>query len=1049
MSTQSTLVTGVLPPPDWENQNLLHRHRLPARSHFALYADSRTAAQGGGSPLELSLNGAWRFDYAPSPVNAPQGFEATGYDDSAWGLMPVPGHWQMNGYGAPHYTNVIYPFAIDPPHIPSENPTGSYRRTFTLPVDWARDGNILRFDGVDSAFEVWLNGVYVGFSKGSRMPAEFDVSAHLQAGENLLAVRVYQWSDASYIEDQDMWWLSGIFRDVTLLHQPAGAIWDVEVDTHLQEGNRSATVDVQVTLSASDAKGDGVAVRLLGADGATVAEGRVDAASEEKDGMRVASVSLAVDAPRLWNAETPHLYTAIIEAFDAEGNVTCATRQRVGIRSVTIVKERMLVNGAPVKLRGVNRHEHHPEYGRALPREYMLQDVLLMKQYNINTVRTSHYPPHPYFLDLCDEYGLYVIDEADLECHGMGMVEPAYALSHDPAWETAYIDRAVRLVERDKNHPSIILWSLGNESGFGVNHEAMAAWIRERKPGFLIHYESDRFGKVADVISQMYTPSPNVEAFGVGAGDVGDDTPWSQRLPLETFVDKPFFLCEFAHAMGNGPGALLEYWESIEKHDRLLGGCVWEWLDHGMAAYTPEGRLYYKYGGDFGEEPHDNNFVCDGLLFPDRTPSPGLFEYKKVIEPVHLVDSKVTRGENGHFTIAATIVNRYDFLSLEHLHVEWELTEDGIPVQTGSMAAPGIAPRQQGTVTIECSVPAPRPGAEYCLTLRFLIANERQWKPWAPNDHEVAFAQVRLGKLLPAVAHVAASSAKWTIQDRESRLPLHSDVTDIVFDKARGEIVAWVHKGVSLLERGPRMTLWRAPIDNEARGGGGDLEAEWRKAYLHLERQRLDAFTWKQMDDSTVRVVSQIAIAPPVFTGVFDCTLEYLLSADGAITLSVSGTPRGKWPRLLPRIGVEMQLPKRLDRVQWLGLGPNETYADSKQAGRFGLWKSTIAQMETPYVRPQESGNHTETHWVALQNREGAGLLVQGDPTIDFGAHRYTTAVIDAAMHTTDLVVDDTISLHVDWKQHGLGTASCGQPVLPQYELVTQPFAYQFMLRPL
>ncbi|MEJ2748903.1 MAG: glycoside hydrolase family 2 TIM barrel-domain containing protein, partial [Anaerolineae bacterium] len=599
--------------PDWENPQILQRHRLPSRARFAPYPDEPTALSGAGSPWEISLNGLWRFHYALSPIEAPQNFADAAYDDGDWAQMPVPGHWQLNGYGAPQYTNVIYPFVIDPPRVPSENPTGSYRRRFYLPADWSDRRHILRFDGVDSAFEVYVNGRFAGFSKGSRMAAEFDVTDTVRAGENLLAVRVYQWNDGSYLEDQDMWWLSGIFRDVTLLSTLPLALWDMAVDPGLADDGRSASLTVCAIVQTGSTMRPRLEMKLL--DGNRNEVKGVAAGSEIEARTETAELVLTADvaAPHLWSADDPYLYTLLLTLRDDMGAVVAVVPQKIGFRRVEVQGARLLVNGTAVKLRGVNRHEHHPDYGRALPYATMLEDVLLMKRHNINTVRTSHYPPHPHFLDLCDAYGLYVIDEADLECHGLRHVARPFFLSDDSDWRDAYVDRMVRLVERDKNHACVILWSLGNESGFGANHEAMAAWLREHYPDFLIHYEGDRFGKVSDVISQMYTAVPEVIAFGQGEGPVGRRTSWSEPVPLAVYADKPFFLCEYAHAMGNGPGGLTGYWDAFWQYDRLLGGCVWEWIDHGIRTTTEDGRSYFGYGGDFGDQPHDDNFVCDGL----------------------------------------------------------------------------------------------------------------------------------------------------------------------------------------------------------------------------------------------------------------------------------------------------------------------------------------------------------------------------------------------------------------------------------------------------
>jgi beta-galactosidase/evolved beta-galactosidase subunit alpha len=1030
--------------PDWENQHILHRNRLPARARFATYPDEPAARAGASSPWELSLNGMWRFHYAPTPTEAPRGYAAATYDDAGWDHLPVPGNWQMHGYGRPHYTNVRYPFAIDPPCVPSDNPTGSYRQHFFVPNEWAGRRFILRFDGVDSAFEVHVNGRYVGFSKGSRVPAEFDVTAHVQPGENLLAVRVYQWSDGSYLEDQDMWWLSGIFRDVTLLAEPPIALWDLSVDAGLHEDLRAATLRVQASvLGIGEQNGQyRLELRLVGPNHQAVQgiEAAVDI--RPQPGAPAAAGLLAeLQAPRLWSADDPALYTLLLTLRDERNEVMWVVPQKVGFRRVEIRGPRLLINGKGIKLRGVNRHEHHPDLGRALPRETMLADVLLMKRHNINTVRSSHYPPHPHFLDLCDAYGLYVIDEADLECHGLLYAQQPFFLSDDPEWCAAYVDRMQRMVERDKNHPCVIMWSLGNESGFGSNHEAMAAWSHERDPSRPVHYEGDRHGKVSDVISQMYTAVPEVLAYGQGEGDVGDDTKWRTRVLLEEYRDKPFFLCEYAHAMGNGPGALTDYWDAFWNYDRLIGGCVWEWLDHGIRTTTPDGRSFFAYGGDFGDEPNDGNFVCDGLLFPDRTPSPGLIEYKKVLEPV-----RVEALELGPESAKLRVHNRYDFLALDHLNAAWQLTEDGVPIGSGKLAIPEVEPGAVAAVEVPYGPLAPLPGAVYHLTFSFTLA---QAPAWAEAGHEVAFAQFELPLVTPpARAIPRATMPALQCREEEMRLHIRGGLSELSFDLARGTIDSWSFAGQPMLLDGPRLSLWRAAIDNEARGGGARVVQEWRERFLHQVQHRLDGLDWEQIDDTAIRVTVDSCIAPPVYQAAFDCRYSYTVFGSGDVFVEVQGTPRGQWPATIPRIGLELTLPGTFDRVTWLGRGPGESYADSKQAARFGLWGASVNELFTPYVRPQENGNHTDTRWVGLRDVRGAGLTAIAEPVLDFSAHRFTTEDLDRAQHSYELTPRPTITLHLDYRQNGLGTGSCGPGVMPTYQLHAGPFVFRVRLRP-
>ena len=605
---------------DWENPQQLSRNREPA--HATLYPFPDETAALSCDRMQSSyfklLNGDWRFWYSAIGDQLPTRFEDPVFDDTGWACLPVPSNWQMHGYGKPHYTNVAYPYPVDPPHVPQENPVGIYRRTFTVPAAWAGQQIFLTFGGVDSAFYVWMNGRMLGYSQGAHMPSEFNITQYLHAGENTLVVQVYQWSDGSYLEDQDMWRLSGIFRDVYLTSTNDLHIHDVRVRTLLDADYTDATLGVQVTLkncSVQTPSGYRVVARLLSHDGIVVAQHDFPELSSLNSGEdTMPEMQIAVQRPHKWNAEEPYLYTLLITLADSAGKTLEVQSLRVGFRQVEVRAQQLLVNGVAIKLKGVDRHDTHPDLGHAVPYESMLQDITLMKQHNINTVRTSHYPNDPRWYDLCDQYGMYIVDEADLECHGFGITGDINEISDDPAWEAAYVDRAERMVERDKNHACIIIWSLGNEAGYGRNHDAMAAWIRAHDPTRLIHYEGAFDAKVVDIVSVMY---PKVD-YLIQQGSKTDDA-------------RPFFMCEYAHAMGNGPGNLKEYWEAIYAHPRLIGGCVWEWVDHGIRQHTSAGEEWFAYGGDFGDLPNDGNFCIDGLNFPDRIPHTGLTEYKKII----------------------------------------------------------------------------------------------------------------------------------------------------------------------------------------------------------------------------------------------------------------------------------------------------------------------------------------------------------------------------------------------------------------------------------
>lgn len=1039
-------------PYDWETQTYLQKNRLAGRSYFIPYAEEETALlfERGNSPFFKLLNGVWKFSYSASPAEAPEGFYEDAYDVGSWDDLPVPSNWQMYGYGHPHYTNVNYPFPVDPPHVPTENPTGCYRRNFFVPDEWLECYVTLRFEGVDSAFHLWVNGVAVGYSQGSRLPSEFDITSYLRPGNNQVAVRVYQWSDGSYIEDQDQWWLSGIFRDVYLLARPKVHAGDIFVRTSFDADYVDASLSVQVSLANTEAattRSGKVSIRLLDEEENPVRLDVVERAFTVAPGSELVLDFLSdVQAPRHWSAEDPYLYRLLVVVYDEEGNVLEVIPQRIGFRSIILKDGVFLVNGAEIKLKGVNRHEHHPDLGRAMPYSAMLKDVVLMKQHNINTVRTSHYPDDPRFLDLCDEYGLYVIDEADLECHGFISLddvradikaiaqerqisfEEAYSIveqkaarwiSDNPEWEAAYVDRAARMVERDKNHACVIMWSLGNESFFGRNHEAMAAWIRAHDSTRLIHYEGDRKAQVADVFSTMYT---SVERL--------------IQLGERTDLDKPHILCEYAHAMGNGPGGFTEYWETIYRYRRLQGGCVWEWCDHGIRQHTADGREYFAYGGDFGDEPNDGNFVIDGLVSADRVPSPGLIEYKKVIEPVKVEALDVSKG-------LLRISNRYDFSTLDHLLCSWSLTREGVLVQQGVLDLPEIPAHESRIVEVPFIRPENQDEWDYWLNLDFTLAFDTRW---ARQGHEIANAQFLVLPQTTTRPFVPSSaSSRLHCHVEGTSLVIQGPEVDVRFNTEYGVLTSWVYEGMQLIEQGPRLMFWRATTDNDR---GESSAREWRPFGLHQLRHRIDSVSWEVINGgSAVKVVVSARIAPPVKSWGIACTYEYIVYGTGDIVIQVKGVPADGGPRTLPRIGLELHLPRQFEHVTWYGRGPGESYADTKQANRVGVYTKTVDDLYTPYTFPQENGNRSEVRWVTVANQRGYGLLAVGMPELNFSLHRYTVEQFEQARHTSELSDSGRLIWHLDYRQQGTGSASCGPDVLPQYELRCEPFQFSLRLR--
>jgi beta-galactosidase/evolved beta-galactosidase subunit alpha len=1020
---------------DWENHTLPNRLRLPARSWF-LHSPSEPLARvalDGVSPWCINLDGRWRFRYDQSPSAAPASFEATDFDDSSWRYIEVPGCWQMQGYGRPQYTNVNYPFPVDPPRVPSDNPTGLYRRRFTLPADWANRRTILRFEGVDSYFEAWVNGSFVGMSKGSRLPSEFDITPHVRSDSNTIVVRVLQWSDGSYLEDQDMWWLSGIFRTVRLLSVPEVSIADFSTRTSFDSSWLDAEVEVSMVIeNAGGAPFKGsIGVSLDGPDGVRVANATTEASVAPGSRIKVPTIAKIPRAEK-WTAETPSLYTIVLELKDSAGTGSDVAAARIGLRTVDVTEGILRVNGTRIVLKGVNRHEHHPDFGRALPFASALRDVELMKQHNINAVRTSHYPDDPRFYDLCDAYGLYVIDEADLECHGMQPLGDWNRLSDDSTWEKAYVDRITRTVERDKNHACVTMWSLGNESGFGHNQEAMADAARSLDPTRPIHYEGDEDAKVVDVVSQMYTSVANVIEAGKGWAVKRDGT----RVRI---AGKPFILCEYAHAMGNGPGGLADYWKAFATSPNLQGGFVWEWLDHGLRKTTPDGRQFFAYGGDFGEDPNDGNFVCDGLLLPDRTPTPGLLELKKVLEPVEVEAHDLVRG-------TVVIRNRQDFLDLSHMTLAWEIDEEGAVVDSGVLALPHVRPGDAAEVTVQYGKPPLRRDAERWLNLHFLL---NRCLPWARAGHELAWAQFRLASDSRSTPLSVRDGCPPRYVETDGLLRVDAGNLEVTFDLAQGTMREAVVGGRAIVLRGPRLIFWRATTDNDRAAWGPERnEVEWRAAGLHHLQHRIDGVSWKRGADGSVKIEIKERIAPPSLSVGFRTRSWYTITPCGDILLETEGAPEGALPAALPRIGLEMFVPGSLDHVQWYGPGPGESYADMHLAAWVGLHVAALADLETPYVLPQENGTRSDARWVALAAGHGPGLMVIGMPRLAFSAHHNTPEEYEAALHTADLVPRDETVLIIDYRQNGIGSASCGPGVLPPYVLSPSLFRFSVLLRP-
>ncbi|MFF0189324.1 glycoside hydrolase family 2 TIM barrel-domain containing protein [Streptomyces sp. NPDC005244] len=955
----------------------------------------------------LSLNGPWRFRLSPT-ASGPEDFAADGFDDHGWDSIPVPSHWVLEGdgaYGRPIYTNIQFPFPIDPPYVPDDNPTGDYRRHFDLPADWSdAERVLLRFDGVESMFRVWVNGVEVGGASGSRLAHEFDVTTAVREGDNTVAVRVHQWSAASYVEDQDQWWLPGIFRDVTLLARPVGGIEDVWLRTGFDGGH--GRIEAEIT---ADASAFPVTLRIpeLDIEHVWTAPGAI--------------APLDVPDARPWSAEEPRLYDATVST--AAETITL----RVGFRTVEIRGDLFLVNGRRVVFHGVNRHEAHPERGRVFDETHAREDLARMKRFNVNAIRTSHYPPHPRLLDLADELGFWVVLECDLETHGFDQVGWAGNPSDDPAWREVYLDRIRRTVERDKNHPGIVIWSLGNEAGTGGNLAAMSAWVHARDAGRPVHYEGDYTGEYTDIYSRMYASVPETEQIGAD----GARSPLLNCTPAQSARQraKPFLLCEYAHAMGNGPGAFDQYEALVRQYPRLHGGFVWEWRDHGLLATAPDGTPYYAYGGDFGEVVHDGNFVMDGMLLSNDVPTPSLFEFAAVTRPVDLVFD----GEK------LAVTNLRHTADTTDLSFRWRVEHDGAHVASGDLDVPVLAAGESGWTPLPPVTPAP--DGETWLTVDVALAAPT---PWAPAGHVLATAQLDRTERRPVPP--VRQLADWQPCDGNRSLG--------IAEFTGGSLVGLSDRPVT----GPHLELFRAPTDNDespSDGAEGSDDSIAGTSHADLwRRDGLDRLTTRRIRveraADALRTLDKVSAANSAAWVMMEST--WSIEGD-ELELRVEIEPSHGWRTVWPRIGIRFGLPDvaaPVDGARWFGLGPLESYPDSLRAARTGHFTSTIRDLSVDYARPQETGHRSELRRLTLTS--GAAEVLRIRTLADtrgrrpgFTLSRHTPQQIARAEHPFELSGSTTSHLIIDAAQHGLGSRACGPDVWPEFSL--RPESHTIRLR--
>ncbi|HEU6448826.1 MAG TPA: glycoside hydrolase family 2 TIM barrel-domain containing protein [Verrucomicrobiae bacterium] len=1058
--------------PDWENEHVLHIHTEPPRATFLPFPSVAGALNGRftNSPFYFSLNGQWKFHWSPKPETRPTNFFQATFDDSNWSNIDVPSNWQMRGFGTPIYLGSGYPFKIDPPRVTDEppknwtafaarNPVGSYRKIFALPENWDTRRVFIHFDGVDSAFYLWINGTRVGFSKGSRTPAEFDITDFVRAGQNQIAVEVYRWSDGSYLEDQDMWRMSGIYRGVYLYSTAAARIRDFAVRADLDSNYRDGMLQIQPELEAEknlslsnwtvraqlfDANGQPVFVNELSHDAEEILNPGfnwkiLDERTPQRGEPKFGWLNSLVINPAKWTAETPNLYTLVLTLNDENGKVVEADSCKIGFRKIEIRNGQFLVNGQPIRLRGVNRHEIDPDDGHALSEARMVQDIKLMKQANINAVRTCHYPDDPRWLDLCDRYGLYVMDEANICTHGTRGL-----LANDPDWTAAFLDRAERMAERDKNHPSIVLWSMGNESGYGPNFAAVSGWLYQFDPTRPVHYEGAQTEtdapKTVDVIGRFY-PRLATEPYAK------PDDPWNQRWDklLEiaqcTNDNRPVLATEYAHAMGNAVGNLQDYWNEIYSNPRMLGGFIWEWCDQGLHQELPDGKTVTAFGGDFGDEPNHGGFCIKGLVNADRETFPKYYEVKKVYQPI-AIEPENLKPEK----VSVKIINRNTFLNLTNYDARWSVTDsDGIEIQSGILPPVNCAAGN----SVELKIPVAKireikAGEEFWLRVSFHTQSDSLW---AKAGFEVAWQQMKLDVETPKAPKIQIKRLpQMTFVSNGDLLEIDGTNFSATFSRTAGTLTSLNFGGREILATngfaGPILQLFRAPTDND-KGFGKWLARDWREAGLTNLVRSADSFEITKTNSREIEIRT-IATSRGADGG-YKLTTLWTIRGDGSLEMQNGFLPFGQLP-LLPRVGIVMSVAKDFETIRWLGRGPWENYADRKDATDMGVWRSTVTNQYVDYVRPQDNGNKEDARWLELTDTNGIGLKISTEENpFSFSALHFTANDLASARHDYELQPRPEIILSLNAKTSGLGNSSCGPSVLEKYAV--QPKSYQLHVK--
>ena len=1010
---------------DWENPQVIGINKEKPRASFFAYRNAKNALKNEkeNSKYFLNLNGTWKFNWVRKPADRPVDFYKTNYDISNWKDIKVPGHWELQGYGVPIYTDVSYPFPNNEPFIPNDyNPVGSYKRNFTIPKNWKGEEIFIQFGGIRSAAYVWVNGKKVGYTQGSKTPAEFNLTDYVKVGDNQLAVEIYRFSDGSYLEDQDYWKVSGFERDVYLYARPKTHIHDffVQADLDKTYTHGQFKLDIDLNRVSSQVETKKISVQVL--DGKKVIinkeiEVQLDKATKQF------SFTDEIPNVRRWSAETPELYDIQINLKSAKGKDIEVIRRRIGFRTSEIKNGLLQVNGVPVVIRGVNRHEHDVHNGRVITEESMIRDIELMKQFNINAVRNSHYPNRERWYELCDEYGLYMIDEANIEAHGCEPYNKKKTLANKPNWKKAFMDRTQSMFHRSKNHASIIIWSLGNETGRGQNFEATYKWLKKQDTSRPVQSEDSGQEFNTDIFCPMY------------------DRMWEMIKYAEKVQTRPLIQCEYAHAMGNSVGNLKDYWDLIYSQRQLQGGFIWDWVDQTFEKETEKGDTIFAYGGDMGiyKVQNDSNFCANGLVSGDRKIHPHIWEVKKVYQPIAF--KKIDHSSNEF-----KIINRHDFIDLTSFDFKWILKEDANIIASGVLNNIALKSHEEKVISIPYPAIEAKAGKEYFLEFE---ASTKEKQPLVPQGHLVAWEQFQLPVSKAISAKAVTDLGKIELKDGQDKLTLTAQNIQIQFSKKTGSLSSYQINGQELMAQDLKPFFWRAVTDNDLGNGTPAKCQVWKEAG---ENAQVLSFENKKLSDQEVLVTVSMKLSEAKSK----YQTRYFIYANGDIKVENTFTPESNDIPMLPRLGMQMQLPKAFNQFEWFGRGPQENMSDRKSGYPVSHYKSSVAEQYHPYVRPQETGNKTDLRWMALTNKESVGLMVLAESELSGSAlpfdykELYHSGKGNPQKHGAEIKVGDVISWQIDHKQMGVGgDNSWGAPVHAEYSIPSQDYKYMFILRPI